>query len=440
MAMHEPGAGNIAGIDYANKQVHDEANRIFDIKKGAEKHPDTKKGSVYWDFGSGALGQYYAGSLILLGLLKVQDRYFFATDTGKELGIAFDKSVDNKAKEFFFKVINQGVLPRKDVGSLSNFSLQTIRSGSDEWDYYIKLFFSPDRPGSGLESPEHTTFRKDTWMLFMAYLLKCENQEDWSYFPYYLYNNKGFIDTKQETNASIGWYYFSANELIHFAQEGVFSIILKTIEQRPIHINKLIPLLTKQCIRAFRNYYSISDELKTIDFIDQIETESTSTDYPSGILEHIKKSNTGEALAWAFELILNVYSETKTDWETFRRFAFETDTRDKRGNALEFYEEHIEKYLQKPFALFIERTINKIINDHLYVAYLKMGNGEGQVHKLLIEDNYLVHIATTEPRFTTPRLGTVRNFFIDLNLIRIKNNKYRLTEEGNRIYKMYKAS
>lgn len=434
MALQEPGAGNIAGIDYANKQVHDASNKVFDIKKGAEKHPETRKGSVYWDFGSGALGQYYVGSLVLLGLIHVQDRYFFVTEEGKKMGAAFDKSINKEEKDFLFTVIGRGLLQRKDAGKLSAFSLQFIKPESEEWNYYINLFLSADTIMNSIDGLEQTTFRRDTWLMFISYLLKCESPDDWNSFPDHIYDNTGFIGAKKEKKGSIGWYYYCTNELIHFALESIFSVILKTIEQRPAHINKLTPLLTRQCLKTFRNYYSLKEDCTTSNLLENIDSETLSTEYPMGILDHLKIFNTGETLAWSFELILKVYRETMPYREYFSRFTYETDTRDKRGTALELFEEHIEVFIEKPVALFIERTINKIINDHLYVAYLKMGNGEGQVHKLLLEDNYLVHIANINPRFTTPRLGTVRNFLHDLNLVKIQNNKYKLTEAGKAIY------
>jgi hypothetical protein len=46
-----------------------------------------------------------------------------------------------------------------------------------------------------------------------------------------------------------------------------------------------------------------------------------------------------------------------------------------------------------------------------------MGNGEKNLLKFIIEDNYLVHIETMKPNFTSPRLRTLYNFSIDLGLI-----------------------
>ena len=61
--------------------------------------------------------------------------------------------------------------------------------------------------------------------------------------------------------------------------------------------------------------------------------------------------------------------------------------------------------------------VRSILNEHTAIAYRKMGNGEKNLLKFIIEDNYLVHIETMKPNFTSPRLRTLFNFSIDLGLI-----------------------
>ena len=72
-----PGEQSIIGSDYTSRKV-DEINQLgfYNIELGADKTKETKKGSVYWDFESGALGQYYAGSLIALELVDITGKFF----------------------------------------------------------------------------------------------------------------------------------------------------------------------------------------------------------------------------------------------------------------------------------------------------------------------------------------------------------------------------
>ena len=73
--------------------------------------------------------------------------------------------------------------------------------------------------------------------------------------------------------------------------------------------------------------------------------------------------------------------------------------------------------MQIPFPDFVKNLVRTIINEHTAIAYRKMGNGEKNLLKFLLEDNYLVHIETMTPNFTSPRLKTLYNFAIDLGLI-----------------------
>lgn len=63
------------------------------------------------------------------------------------------------------------------------------------------------------------------------------------------------------------------------------------------------------------------------------------------------------------------------------------------------------------------------------IAYYKMGNGEKNLLKFLIEDNYLVHIETMNPNFTNPRLKTLFNFMVDLRVIDKDGNILERGEE-----------
>ena len=64
---------------------------------------------------------------------------------------------------------------------------------------------------------------------------------------------------------------------------------------------------------------------------------------------------------------------------------------------------------------------------HINTAYRKMGNGESNLLKFIIEDNQIGHIQTMEPRHTSPRLRTLSNFMKDLHLVDSEN---QLTSEG----------
>ena len=76
---------------------------------------------------------------------------------------------------------------------------------------------------------------------------------------------------------------------------------------------------------------------------------------------------------------------------------------------------------------FVKFILRYILNDHSFVAYGKMGNGERNLLKFIVEDNYLVWIETMSPNFTNPRLQALYNFVRDLKLIDVEG---RINENG----------
>ena len=71
-----------------------------------------------------------------------------------------------------------------------------------------------------------------------------------------------------------------------------------------------------------------------------------------------------------------------------------------------------------------------IINDHIATAYRKMGNGESNLVKIVVEDGMIGHIQTMDPRFTNPRLRTLQNFLTDLGFI---SSTGQITESGSEL-------
>ena len=90
---------------------------------------------------------------------------------------------------------------------------------------------------------------------------------------------------------------------------------------------------------------------------------------------------------------------------------------DKNGNALSIFKNFIDINKELKFPEFISTIIKTILNDHTAIAYRKMGNGEKNLLKFILEDNYLIHIETMTPNLTSPRIKTLYNFLIDLGLI-----------------------
>ena len=129
----------------------------------------------------------------------------------------------------------------------------------------------------------------------------------------------------------------------------------------------------------------------------------------------------------ALELIMLIYEGTHKNLENLQDFENRYKIHDQKGKLSENIKVYIEDSLSFNFEEFVKETIKKTMNDHVSTAYRKMGNGESNLLKFIIEDGIISHIQTMEPRHTSPRLKTITNFLTDLSLI---DNENHLTSLG----------
>jgi len=88
----------------------------------------------------------------------------------------------------------------------------------------------------------------------------------------------------------------------------------------------------------------------------------------------------------------------------------------RRGSILEFHNQ-FKRDSHKSFIDKIIETIKSVLNDHQMIAFKKMGNADGQVHKFIVEHNHLYPTGQIKPGFTSPRLNSVKEFLMDLSFI-----------------------
>ena len=138
-------------------------------------------------------------------------------------------------------------------------------------------------------------------------------------------------------------------------------------------------------------------------------------------------TDTQEVYFIAFLLITKTYAWVTNDISAFDTYLSANEIQGRRGNIIELHQ-YLNAHAEAPTLSFFRAFIKKILNDHQIVAYNKMGNGEEQVHKFLIEHNHLIHINDIGPRMTTPRLESVRYILQDLRLL--DKESWQPTKEG----------
>ncbi len=421
-----PSEQSIIGSDYTTKKEKEGLyNQLgyFDIQLGADKNRDTTKGSVYWDFESGALGQYYAGSLIALELIDISGKYFRLLEKGKKLASAFDKNLDPKQKERFLKSIFSGKLTLEDIDEITDFSLNKITPRSEEWIFYKNLLISED----GLDLSDNTgtksQLRKNSIRLYLEYI----QMED------HPVSDQNFIKLQYQSNltnddASYGWHYYYVNEAIHIALETIFWSILVELEPREQPIEHLLNKTAERVlIEAEESYLKENSKRPLRDLIN--EYQSSNLIELLDDLEGLVKSNHNAqiAVAKAFQLLLVIYSKYQDRTTELKNFELKYKIWGQKGRVSENLETYVNQFIDQSFSIFVKESIKIVLNDHVNTAYRKMGNGESNLLKFIVEDGLIFHIQTMTPRHTSPRLRALENFMRDLSFI---DSDKRITAYG----------
>ena len=440
-AIFESGLQNVAGIDFATRnKTLTGRQKYYHVDEGADKTAETEKGSVYWDYSSGAFGQYYSATLINLGLVASRENFYFITEQGKALSNAYQKSISKPAMDNFLDILYSGRMLYEQAEKLKPFSFAKIKEKHQEWHSYIQMLFSDDRFLLNSIEDGATFSRKNTCIEYLKFI----KAKTISPFPVYMFNNKGFIGSDERNSTRIGWFYYYTNELVHYSLETIFYGLLKVLEVKNRSISEFLNEVGKATWEEIKRENKLQSKNTLKDLIIKLSDEKP-TEKLSLIGKLISRREVrmdNDAISKIFmrgiELFLTTYIHVQPFLEKFKEFSLRHRLTEKNGNALQLFNTLITPYLDKRISEFIDKAFYKIINDHIFIAFQKMSSSDVQVHKVLLEGNQLIHIETVQPNFTNPRINSLRLFFEDLSLIKKDGTIFELTETGKEILNTYK--
>ncbi|WP_417371231.1 hypothetical protein [Gelidibacter japonicus] len=435
MINRYPSEQSVIGSQYVQNNLDEIQDKgFYDIALGADKHKDTPKGSVYWDYTSGALGQYYAGSLIALNLIHQSSGYFHRTeDYGKELAEAYGSSLSKETASLFLKRISEGKLYPDDIDKLDEIALNRDYKNTPEGQFYIKMLVSDDGPKSKTAANELPSQRKESLQLFMTLLHETDDDKAWLELPLSSYSDCLSISRHEVKEAKFGWYYYFLNELAHHFLETIFWGLLVEMDKGAYTLQQFISVITKEVIRDCKNKINSVEDSSLEHLINNLKHEEHNTlAYVDEIAISVKNNESITGVSQGVLALLSLFRDNKHKLQESKDYAMNHFLHTKHGNALDIFEIYIESSKNLSFKEFVSRLIHTLLNEHISVAYNKMGNGEKNLLKFVIEDNYLVHIETMKPNFTNPRLKTLHNFTQDLNLV---NKNDELTSDGKALLK-----
>ena len=433
MVNNHPNELSVIGNDFANRNIEEAKEKgFYDIALGADQNSDTEKGSVYWDYGSGALGQYYAGSLFALNLADSKNGYFERTEEfGKILAESYRKSLSKGAEELFLKRINEGELYLDDLELLDEIALNKEYKDTPEGAFYFKMLLSDDGLKSKTASQKITSQRKESLQLFLNLINDGDENLNIYELPLSSYSACLKKNKDEVSEASFGWYYYYLNELAHHSLEAVFWGMLCEMDKRNYSIEQFLSEITKKVYENSSGFLGDHAESLVSDLIPALSGENFETlDYIKKIETSVKGNESLDGVVNGIFTLLCLYRDNADKLHDVRDYAIDHFLDSKYGNALQIFQTYIETSQDLRFEDFVRKFIHTLLNEHIAVAYNKMGNGEKNLLKFVVEDNYLVHIETMSPNFTNPRLRTLLNFTRDLGLVSVENE---LTESGKEL-------
>jgi hypothetical protein len=439
MINKHPDEQSVIGSQYVSENINEiQKKGFYDITLGADKHKDTLKGSVYWDYTSGALGQYYAGSLIALNLIQITSGYFHRTDNeGKALAEAYNTSISSNTAHLFLQRIKEGKLLPEDIDLLDEIALNKEYKNTPEGEYYMNMLLSNDGPKSKKADQQLPSQRKESLKLFLSLLNETDDTKSWLTLPQTSYQACLKKSKNEVQEATFGWYYYYLNELAHHSLEAIFWGFLVEMDKGAYTLQQFMKFITSSVVKVAAGNIAAIQKMELTDVIKELDPNSNKTlDYIDEISVSVKSNESITGITQGIFAFLCLYRDNLHKLHEAREYAVNHFLHKKRGNALEVFETYIESCKTVSFEAFVQKLVQTVLNEHIAIAYNKMGNGTKNLLKFIIEDNYLVHIETMKPNFTNPRLKTLHNFTQDLNLV---NNKDELTVDGQELLKKLSA-
>ncbi len=414
----------ITGSNFASNLISTNDRPYFDLAEGADKGNE----KVYWQYPSGAFGQYYYGAMHALSLVIMttndRDMIYNITEphskykvSGKELADAFDATLTPEIRDKFYNNIKKGTLYRTDIIELFHFfSIDRIKVNTQEWQLYVSMLLDKDEPSQELE--EYCSyFRRDT----IISLIKEATQNNYNFDCYkYIsacYKRKLETIVKPESDTGIGWYCYQLNEFWQFACGTIFFAVLNHLKsfQQEQYLPAFIKDFSFSIVNEITQNLQIEPKTTILDVLMLVEKDEEQLIDSS---HDIKKE--AEKAMYGFLLLFKLCQNNKEQLSSLKEFRGNNQVL-KDGNAVEGLLSILSQQ-NEPLQTFIEQFIlRNIIYRHQMVAYRKMGNGTQATHKFLIEEQYIRFIDSFPPRFSSPRMNALQNILFDLQIIDEKN-------------------
>jgi len=437
MQNQQPNVNQITGSRYAANWL-DQPRTSFQLADGADYIKGVTK-ALYWQYKSGAFGQYYLGPMKALNLVTIatdatNDELYMVTKSdlqgsmsGQALANAFDASLSDDIRGLFYQCVKSGHVDRNALKMLAEgFTISTIDPLGPEGELYCRLLREPDYPAQA--HPDACTFhRRDT----ISGLLDVANRNQGLYksgtYLQQCYQQQMGSTTRPTTDTEKGWYTYCLNEYWQYACGSMLWGMLARLDKyaEPQYLPVFVDQLVTEVMNDLEQTLDTDGTLG--DVLARLLPNWTEADCVADIDARIKADEGIPAVAAGFCLLFQLYANNANQLPAVGVFINQHRTQ-RDGNMFDGLT-YLTETIDQPLGVFIRHFLYRyIINRHRLVAMRKMGNGFQATHKFLIDEQYIHFVANFLPRFTSPRMWALSNLLVDLQFLEKEGDKLRLSE------------
>ncbi|MBO6056642.1 MAG: hypothetical protein J6P64_00270 [Bacteroidales bacterium] len=396
--MEGRGVGSVVGSMHVANNKYILSKGRYDLISSADIDSKHEK---YWKYTTGAFGQYYLGSLIYLQLVGVLDDSFGLLERGRNLAEAYIKSVGEKSRKLFLSCIKEGCLSKNNVDELEEICLDRIRVGSPEWTMLNDIIVRKDLSGM--------SFRRDSvYLMLKAISNKVEVKR---------FTTKLFLEYKEgDAETLLGWHYYYLCEALHYCLETLFWMILSNASAKNycpvdsfLDICQNSILDEKFELTEYKDY-SLS---KIISYYD-----SRIDNRLDNLVATVRTGKYEEASSKAIGLLICLYHKVLENKSLYINFERNHGINQQFGYLTGFVKRYIENNLNLDVKTFTRNVVRLVMADHTTSACRKMGRGQSDLRKFLLEDGMVVSVEIWKPQFTNPRTDSLVAFLEDLSYVK----------------------
>lgn len=394
LIMKDQNIGSVVGALFVSQQRYRLIEEgIYNLADGADYNSKDK----YWTYQTGAFGQYYLGSLIYYGLVKMEEGRFYLLSSGKDLALSVRNSVDEGIRILFVDCIVKGQLNENDIKLLLPLGLNKLIYDSAEWQSLNHLLIKQDGENS---------MRRETVLLILKDIEKGISVDK------FVEHRFTCVYQDFDYEAAYGWYFYYLCEAFHYCIESILCYVLN--EMSDLHNPTMkylvedIRMNTLSCLEEEQIFHSMEEWKHHING----NIEKMFRDLK--IL--IREKDYSQATAHSLRLMLRLQLEYELNKEDILDFENRNDLH-QHGILSKGLNSYIAIHSSLPIDKYIETIVYQVMQEHTIIAIGKMGNSDKDLRKFVFEDGKVVLVEIRYPTETTPRVNSLYNFLVDLKYI-----------------------